>query len=361
MRPPPRKRGWSTRRATADHRAAGAGADPPLPLKKRARAEAKKKIGATTKTLTTTKKTTVCVQRCARDAEVRVPNELLVPASSPLSPLPADAPLDALLAHEELAPEPVTPKRGAEPRVATKPTGAQPRFWTIKMDDALRTAVALVDQAPVWVLRAETVSKKTGIPVTAKQARERWHSHLDPSIRVGNWLPEEDRTIVSLFKAVGRRWSFIARHLEGRPDNAVKNRFLVHLQPRLHTFDAHAPEADEEADVATEGFDVASFFKNDPPKSPLDRFDGFDGFDGAESEPATPQRPTAPPVLAPRVQFRVVSSPTVPRPTALRARALFGADGRVPAADLRKINVLVSAPRRACARSLVVFNGELVK
>uniref|UniRef100_K3WIN4 Myb-like DNA-binding protein n=1 Tax=Globisporangium ultimum (strain ATCC 200006 / CBS 805.95 / DAOM BR144) TaxID=431595 RepID=K3WIN4_GLOUD len=71
---------------------------------------------------------------------------------------------------------------------------------------------------------------------TAKQCRERWRNHLDPSINKGPFTPEEDVTIQQGYETYGNRWTQIAELLPGRTEDAVKLRWKT-LNPNVKTND----------------------------------------------------------------------------------------------------------------------------
>jgi hypothetical protein len=82
-----------------------------------------------------------------------------------------------------------------------------------------------------WALLASHMPNRT-----AKQCRERWHNHLNPSINRGPWSLEEDVTLVRKQLELGNRWADIARYLPGRTDTLVKNRWNTSLKCRLDEF-----------------------------------------------------------------------------------------------------------------------------
>jgi hypothetical protein len=62
-----------------------------------------------------------------------------------------------------------------------------------------------------------------------KQCREHYASFLDPTIKKGPWTKDEDLMLLShiIENAGEKKWCRLVKILEGRTENAIKNRFQL--------------------------------------------------------------------------------------------------------------------------------------
>jgi len=95
-------------------------------------------------------------------------------------------------------------------------------------EDKLLSDVVGAHGARKWGRIAQMVPNRT-----AKQCRERWNNHINPSVLKGPWTKEEDRIILSWISKVGCKWAHISKYLPGRTDSAVANRYHQSLKRRL--------------------------------------------------------------------------------------------------------------------------------
>lgn len=92
-------------------------------------------------------------------------------------------------------------------------------YWSKEEDELLQEWVQ-ANGPKKWSECAKLIKKRS-----AKQCRERWLNHLDPKIRRDEWTPEEDQQIYDLYKKYGTSWSKLAKEMNGRSENSIKNRF----------------------------------------------------------------------------------------------------------------------------------------
>ncbi|XP_010539976.1 PREDICTED: transcription factor MYB34-like [Tarenaya hassleriana] len=106
--------------------------------------------------------------------------------------------------------------------------GTKKGEWTAEEDQKL---VAYINEHGIGDWRS--LPRKADLQRCGKSCRLRWLNYLRPGLKRGKFSADEEETIIQLHAVLGNRWAAIAKHMQNRTDNDIKNHWNSSLKKRL--------------------------------------------------------------------------------------------------------------------------------
>ena len=135
---------------------------------------------------------------------------------------------------------------------ASKGKQGKKRYFTVTEDEMLLFLVKIMGEKK-WKEIAKMIPNKS-----VRQCRERYKTYLKPGINHNDWTKEEDAKLERLVAEMGPKWAVLTNFFPGRTDNALKNRYNVHLNKTDKNSTSQSTEASEYEKVTFDTFPEAT-------------------------------------------------------------------------------------------------------